>query len=454
MSNTKPYRRRVFKNLYLKNRFFYVLGGLCVFFILCFWVEDLLPIAYLFSAILLGLVLVEIVDLFRIITPLAIERKLDQKVLSLNDPNPIYLKIQSHSKGRTRKVRLYEVLPVELQLRDFFLTTEILPGQIQELEYMIQPKQRGLYSFGSTIAYLSSTFPGLMERRFEVPHSDSIPVYPSIQQMKKYSLFSNLSVQNMEGIKKIRRIGHGYEFEQIKQYVPGDDVRSINWKATSRTSELMVNHYEDEKSQSVYLLLDKSRNMDMPFEGMRLLDYSINASLIIANTVLQKKDKIGLISFSDRIGSSLKADNKNLQLHKILESLYREKYRNTASNFELLYQISQKLINRRSLLFLFTNFESELALQRALPILRRINYRHLLVVILFENTEISSLSDKQAKTIEDIYQKTIASQFINEKQKMVYILKSHGIQTIFCPPKDLNISTLNKYLELKAKGLI
>src|SRR5690606_31033362 len=128
-----------------------------------------------------------------------------------------------------------------------------------------------------------------------------------------------------------------YEFEQIKNYVPGDDVRQINWKSTARHQQLMVNQYEDEKSQSIYNIIDKSRSMLMPFNKLSLMDYSINTSLMISNIALKKHDKIGLITFSDIIGSAIKADRKFGQLNIILEKLYKQKERDLESNYEYLY---------------------------------------------------------------------------------------------------------------------
>ncbi|MEZ5054237.1 MAG: DUF58 domain-containing protein [Chitinophagales bacterium] len=98
----------------------------------------------------------------------------------------------------------------------------------------------------------------------------------------------------------MRKIGHSYEFEQIKNYTSGDDIRSINWKATGRRNQLMINQYGDEKSQQIYSILDKSRAMNMPFNGLSLLDYAINTTLVISNTALHKDDKAGLLTFNEK----------------------------------------------------------------------------------------------------------------------------------------------------------
>src|SRR5436305_8341549 len=88
------------------------------------------------------------------------------------------------------------------------------------------------------------------------------------------------------GIKKIHKIGHSMEFEQIKEYVAGDDYRTLNWKATARKGQPMVSNFTDEKSQQVYCIIDKGRLMKMPFNGLSLLDYAINASLVLSNVAL------------------------------------------------------------------------------------------------------------------------------------------------------------------------
>ena len=132
------------------------------------------------------------------------------------------------------------------------------------------------------------------------------------------------TVQSTEaGVKKIRKIGQSMEFEQIKEYVKGDDYRSINWKATARKEGLMVNNYTDERSQQIYCLINKGRVMKMPFDGMTLLDYAINASLVLSNVALTRQDKAGIITFEKSLDTFLQADKKPTQMNLLLESLYR-----------------------------------------------------------------------------------------------------------------------------------
>jgi uncharacterized protein (DUF58 family) len=322
------------------------------------------------------------------------------------------------------------------------------------LTYLMQPFVRGEYEFGNTNIYVRTTLLGLTERRIVLPTTGKTPVFPSIVQMKKFELKAFARISTFDGVKKQRRLGHSYEFEQIKNYVRGDDYRSINWRATGRRNELMVNQYEDERAQQVYSIIDKSRTMKMPFGGLSLLDYAINTSLVVSNIALKRYDRAGLISFSDKLGSSIKADRRANQLNQILNALYNEKERTTEASFEVLYQAVRTLIAGRSLIMLYTNFESMYALERALPLLRKINMQHLLVVVFFKNTEIEAYSQASAADVQEIYQKTIAQKFLVEKQQMAVRLRQFGIQSILTAPEDLSMNTVNKYLELKSRGLI
>jgi uncharacterized protein (DUF58 family) len=216
----------------------------------------------------------------------------------------------------------------------------------------------------------------------------------------------------------------------------------------------MVNQYQDEKSQQIYSIIDKGRVMKMPFENMTLLDYAINSSLVISNIAIQKSDKAGIITFSTKVNTNLPADNRAGQMSKILEILYNQKTAYKESDYESLFINLRVHIKQRSLLFLYTNFESLSSLERQLTYFRNIAKQHLVVVIFFENTELSSLATMQTETTEDVYVKTIAQKFIYEKKLIVKELAKYGIHSILTKPQDLTINAINKYLELKARNML
>jgi uncharacterized protein (DUF58 family) len=184
---------------------------------------------------------------------------------------------------------------------------------------------------------------------------------------------------------------------------------------------------------------------------MTLLDYAINATLVLSNVALVRQDKAGLISFEKNIDTFLPADKKPTQMNLVLETLYRQQTEYLEPDFEKLFSVIRNRITNRSLLVLFTNFESLEGLQREMPALKKMARYHLLLVIFFENSELKSLIESNAKTIEDIYIKTIAEKFAFEKRQMVKELHKNGIPSILTTPENLTVNTINKYLELKTR---
>src|SRR5690606_14584327 len=322
-----------------------------------------------------------------------------------------------------------------------------------QIEYSVRPVQRGVYTFGKLNVFISSPF-RLVKKRLVFDEDQSVKVYPSFIQMRQYDFMAIDNRLKQPGLKKIRRIGHTQEFEQIKEYVTGDDVRSINWKATAKQAGLMVNQYQDERAQPIYLLIDTGRVMKMPFNGLSLLDYSINSALAFSNVALQKKDKVGLLSFSNEAGNLLPATAKRTHLFTILEALYNIQTRYLDSDFGLLYSWVKKKINQRSLLMVYTNFEHMNGMERNLSYLKALVKQHIVVVIFFENTEIEKVIDTPVALIPDIAHQTIAEELVFEKRLMARKLQQHGIQTLLTRPDELTVNTINKYLEIKARGLL
>ncbi|HEY0655513.1 MAG TPA: DUF58 domain-containing protein [Chryseosolibacter sp.] len=442
---------RFIKDLFLPARFFYGAAVLIAAMILSYPFPLIMPIAKTACILFVVIVLIDILVLFSRALVIEVKRKVPS-VLSLGDDNPVTLTITNRSTI-SLTADVIDELPEQLQLRGAQHRLKLPPNITNEQHYLIRPVTRGEYNFGDVNLFVRSGL-GLVSRRIRNNQGAAIPVYPSIIQMKKYEIKTFARTATEYGVKKVRRIGHSYEFEHIKQYMRGDDFRSINWKATSRRATLMVNQYEDEKSQQVYCIIDKSRVMHMPFHGLSLFDYAVNASLVISNIVLGKQDKAGLITFAETPKSLVKAERGKLQLKKIIETLYREREGSVEANYESMYMTVKKFVNGRCLLFLYTNFESTYALHRVLPQLRKLNDQHLLVVILFENTEITSNTSAHVETVEDIYRQATAEHYTLTKIQLAQELKQYGIMSILTRPENLTVSSINKYLELKSRGMI
>jgi len=442
---------KLIKSLYIHSQFFVYLAIISACFLLSFWVPLLYPIAWILTCIIGVLFIVDLILLFRFKDVIKARRLLPDK-FSNSDENSVPITISNRYPFEVF-LNIIDELPIQFQKRDFLYTVLLKPNENHDFEYLVRPVERGEYYFGNLNVFASTKL-RIIKRRFQFQNSQMVMVYPSFIQMQKYDFLAISNNLTEFGLKKIRRIGHTSEFEQIKDYVKGDDIRTVNWKATAKRGQLMVNQYQDEKSQPIYSIIDTGRVMKMPFNGLKLIDYAINSTLAFSNVALKKHDKVGMLTFSKKIENFMPAINKLTYLNSILQTLYNIDTQFNDTDFGLLYGQIKRKVTHRSLLLLYTNFEHISSLKRQLPYLQAISKKHLLVVIFFENTELDTLITEDAENLQAIYHKTIAEKFAFEKRLMVKELQKHGIQSILTAPENLTINTINKYLEIKARGLL
>lgn len=441
---------RKLKQLFLTNQFFYSLLAIATFFVISFFIKGLFVVAWILFWLWLAVLIFDFIVLFSGKGRIEITRVYPEK-LSNGDENPMKLIVNSFYPFPT-VIEILEEFPIQLQIRNKEFSTRLSAHQSTEISYLMRPTQRGQYKFGRCMALVRRF--GFFKRRFVTSQTQEIPCYPSYIQLRKYQLLATSNRLNELGIKRIRRIGSAMEFDHVRDYVQGDDYRHMNWKATAKVKKLMVNQYEEEKSQPIYSFIDLGRAMRMPFDGLTLLDYAINASLVLSNATILKQDRAGLLTFSKDVNVFIPSEKRNNQMLKISEALYQ-----VATNFEepeygKLYSYANAHINKRSLIFLYTNFETLDSLRRQLNYLSMLNRSHIIVVVVFKNIEVEALAKSTPKKTIEIYNQIIAEKFIYEKQLIVQELIRNGFQTIYTAPENLTINSINKYLEIKARGLI
>jgi len=439
-----------YQSFYFSRRFYITGAAVALLFAVSYYIPLLEDIAAIFFAFWLIVTFTDVILLYRN-KNISGERVTADR-FSNGDNNKVTITLQNNYNFAVSATVIDE-LPPQFQERDWHRTLTIPASGEAVIEYILKPFERGEYNFGNLLVTVKSQLQ-LVERKYTIPAERTVFVYPSFMQMRRYSLMGVANETQDAGAKRLRKSGQSVEFEQIKDYVRGDDYRSINWKASARKGLLMVNTFVDEKSQQIYCLIDKSRGMKMPFNGLTLLDYAINASLVLTNVALQRQDKAGLLTFAQKVDSFVQADRKPAQMEAALEVLYKQQTKFLDPDYESVYAYVRNRIKQRSLLVLFTNFESLYSLQRQMPYLKKISHHHLLMVVFFENTEISGLLQKDATNTEDIYIQTIAEKFAFDKRQMVKELNQQGILAVLTPPEKLTINAMNKYLEIKAKQMI
>lgn len=442
---------RVLPDIYLNNRLLLLLIGCVFLFVLGFPYPIFIGLGKLALLALLVLCLIDLALLYLSKNPISAERLLEEK-LSNGDYNTVILKI----KGRfafSPNLKIIDEFPVQLQLRNTEFKLKCKRIFEEEILYKIRPTQRGVYQYGK-LRIFTNTKIGLICRRISIDLEKEVKVYPSVIQLKKYSFLAISNRLQEVGVKKVRRIGQSQEFEQIRDYVIGDDFRKINWRATARRQELMVNQNQEEKSQNVYCIIDKGRLMQMPFEGLTLVDYAINSSLVVSGIALGRGDRAGLLTFSNTIGSLIMPKSLSTQMNLISETLFGQKVQNRETDFLSLYKMVKLKLKKRSLLLLYSNFDSLVSLQNQMKYLKAISKNHVLCMVIFDNTEVNKIADKKTGGTKKLYDQTMAEKLQHDKKRIIRELNKNGIYSILTEPQDLTINTINKYIELKARGVL
>ncbi len=439
------------KTFYLHRRFFAVAAVVVVLFIIAYTYAFFFIIAQIALIVTLALVFYDVFELYFSRGDFKATRLCAER-FSNGDENKVQLVLENKFRIQVR-IMIIDEVPFQFQRRDIDFMASLESLSTKTLEYQLRPVERGEYSFGVIRVFVNTAI-SLVTRRFDCGIPQKIRVYPSYLQIEKYELMAISNHLRDLGIKKMRKVGHNIEFEHIKEYVVGDDFRTINWKATARKSNLMVNLYQDEKSQNVYSLIDKGRVMKMPFRGLSLLDYAINSSLMVSNVAIKKEDNAGIMTFEKKFDGFLPAGKQRHQMHRILDFLYNQETTFGETDYSNLFVQLNKRLRKRSLLLLYTNFESVHSLERQLPYFKKFARSHVLVVIFFKNTELDDLINNNPDDTLGIYQKVIAGQFAFEKVQIVKTLRQYGIQSVLARPEELSIQVINKYIELKARQLV
>jgi uncharacterized protein (DUF58 family) len=417
----------------LLNDVFFVLGKMLFFLI---WV----------------VVLLETFLLYRKKEPLTLTRKLPMR-LSNGDRNIVTLKMKNDFSFDLN-ANIVEDLPEQFQFRQWKQDVFIEANKITEFHYEVNPKERGEYLWQNCYVAFQMKPWSLLSRRETFEFEQTVPCYPSFEQFNKIPLKAIVSNFHESSDNLTRKIGQSLEFEQIKNYAVGDDYRHINWKASAKQGDLMVNQYQDERSQDIYCILDMGRAMKMPFYKQTLLDYSINASLALSKAVISMQDKAGVLGLTHNKCNFLPARKDMKQFGKINDFLFNLDTQFLEADYELLYKFVRVNIKQRSLLVIFTNFDSVNSLYRQMPYLKVLAKYHLLLVIFFKNAEIARMTEEKAQDLKGIYDKTIGHSILFQNKLISKELNKFGIQSLYIEPKNLSLEVINKFVEIKRRQLI
>ncbi len=382
---------------------------------------------------------------------LEVERVYDTK-LSLGAENPIRLRI------RSRRPR-----PVTFWLRDeppeaFRIETRLLSGRIPgrgtwEGVYHVRPLQRGDYRFGDlTLRWLGPL--GLVQRQGRLAAAAPVKVYPNLLDVKRYDLLLRRNRLQEMGLRSSRAFGEGTDFERLREYLPDDEYRRINWKATARRRFPVTTEYQTERSQNVITVLDAGRMMQSPVADIAKLDYVINAVLFLAYVATGKGDRVGMMSFADDVSHYLGPRQGRGQFYRMLELLYALKPQPVEPDYRRALAYLALKQRRRSLIVIFTDLSSGFSVESLISQVSLLARSSLPLVVTISEPDVYAAARQSPKSSLEVYQRAAAMQLLDEREVVLDTLRKRGVSTLDVPANQLSTAVINRYLELKGRRLL
>lgn len=370
--------------------------------------------------------------------------------LSLGAENAVVLTLMNRGP-RSLAVRLRDEHPVEFRASDTFLRGTVEPGQELRLRYTLNPPRRGDYRFGRVVLRYRSAL-GLFERQHAYPLEHPVRVYPNLLDLRRYDLLVRRGLEMEAGTRVARRFGAGTELERLREYVPDDELRRVNWKATARRGIAISNEFETERSQNVVVLLDAGRLMSAVADGLTKLDHALNAGLLLTYAAGRRGDRVSLLAYADRVKAFLPPGRGKRTFLSILESLYRLEPEPTESDHARAFTYLQGRGLRRSLLVLFTDLSDPEPSRALVAHLVRAARQHLVALVTVADPSITVPATREPQDAQQLYEQVVAQRLLAERQKILTMLGGRGIITLDLPANQLSAQVVATYLELKSRG--
>ena len=371
---------------------------------------------------------------------------------SMGVPNPLDLTVLN-TGARQARLTVRETPPVGFGGDRLVGDIDLRPRSERTVRLHVVPPGRGRFTFGR-VAVRSLGPLGLAGRQGEVGEPYEVRVYPDITAVHKYALLARKGALFELGVRNLRHRGQGTEFESLREYVPGDTFRDVDWKATARKGRPVTRTYEVERSQTMVLAVDAGRLMTPMVGGMSKLDRAVNASLLLAYLGLEAEDQVGLLVFGRDIQAYLPPRKGRRQFGSILEALYAVEGRVEEPDYPSALRYLASKLGKRALVVLFTELAGTDTSRRLLGVLDTLTPRHLPLVMTQRNRYLEALASEAPAREVDAFRSAVSEGVLREKAAALRTLTVQGSLALDVFPEELSVSAVNRYLEIKARGAL
>lgn len=377
-----------------------------------------------------------------------VSRSLPEQV-DIGKPVGIGLKIHNAS-GQQVMVRIMDDVPLAFTAIE---PLEIrVKGTHEQLVYQTAGQRRGLFTFARLYVRFSGWL-GLWEKQMILTQEQAIKVLPDLSAVRGY-LASLQESLVLDGKRVFKRQSGGTEFHAIREYVPDDDPRKVNWSATARAGALMTNLYRPERGKIVTILLDCGRMMGIELDSRVKLDLALEAALTLAAVALRQGDQVAVLAYSSEIKVYVPPNRGIAHLHTIIEAVYDLRSDFVESNHELALSFLQRYLKKRSLLVLFSDMESYLLKEQLQAYFMRLRKNHALLLLSLQDPLLFAWSRIELVTSKQAYIKSMARKTLLDRSRYKQKMIGLGIQVLDVAADQLALSVVNSYLELKSRDAL
>jgi uncharacterized protein (DUF58 family) len=415
-----------------------------------FALSGLAPVAWLGFIYVAAVLVAGLADW--LLTPdssaIQVERLCDDK-LSLGAENPITLRLRNRSRSPL-DITTRDEPPYLFRIVGNVAALRLKPRDERQITYHVTPHARGDYSFGDIFLRLAGPM-GLAIRQYRIPAGRPVKVYPNLLDIRKYDLLLRRGRTLEAGMRRIRLYGRGTEFESLRDYVPDDEFRQVDWKATARRGRLTSRQYQVERSQNVVILLDAGRSMCVRIEAMTKLDYAINAALMLAYVAASGDDKVGLLTFSEKVDSFLPPAKGRAQALAIMQALYNVPLTTEEADYGGAFLYMARRWRKRSLVVVFTDLLDPESSRQIITNLQTLASTHLCMCVAISDSNVLAAARATPSETQEVYEKAAAVEVLHDREQAIRALERVGVIVVDSEPGTLSPAVVNQYLQIKTR---
>lgn len=375
------------------------------------------------------------------------ERRIED-VISLGVPNPAILALRNRSQYSFRCV-LRDEPPLDFVIDQRDQRCDLPAGGECAATYHATPPKRGDFGFGQLVVRLTAGF-GLVVRQLTFDLRRSVKVYPNLTGIRAHEIAAKKERLVDIGVHVSRLRGTGLEFESLRAYVPGDELRRVDWKATARHAEMIARQYDVERSQHVIVCLDLGRTMASDLGLLTKADHAVNAATLLAYVAAKAGDWVGLYAFAQ--GPLAYVPPRKQQFSRVLDALYGLQPQGMESNYYQSFMEAAQRIRKRALVVLFTDLLDPDSSGRLLRYVTLLTQRHLVLCAALSDYELYDIAARSPTEPRDLYERTVATALLADRQRALNALRERGAIAFDATPANLSVEVLNRYLEVKARS--